>query len=371
MARIGFRRWRRTGLDLTDRQEQVLRLIERGLTNGQIATELGITLDGVKFHVSEILAKLDVGSREEAVQVWRTSARGSAFTFPFALRVLGLAGAAMVGAAVVILIVSVVRRGEETQPAAPATVAPGATPSEVAIATQSPNSNCPPPRTPTPTPPPGSTEVPVPPEDGPGAVRFFDRWYWPVTDSASLPLPATLVGPQFAEVCFVRPRMVPTPSGGDQPRDGDSSIESHEVGSPIFEVVGYEPTFRLAVEITGVWFLFEAREPGNGQTAADILDLDGKVERIEILGPLVADLRAVIDDPPTIDSLISGLLASPLAPMVGRGPGEEPVWIRFVFLDGTATTRPLVLSDPPRLDGFILVSDEFVGPIVAALEGAQ
>ena len=53
---------------LTPRQWQVLALLREGLSNEQIALRLGISLDGVKFHVSEILGKLGVGSRNEAAQ---------------------------------------------------------------------------------------------------------------------------------------------------------------------------------------------------------------------------------------------------------------------------------------------------------------
>jgi DNA-binding NarL/FixJ family response regulator len=53
---------------LTPRQWQVLELLREGLTNEQIAGRLGISADGAKFHVSEILGKLGVGSRDEAAQ---------------------------------------------------------------------------------------------------------------------------------------------------------------------------------------------------------------------------------------------------------------------------------------------------------------
>lgn len=56
---------------LTARQREVLDLIARGKTNGEIAEQLGITLDGAKFHVREILAKLRVDSRDEAAAWWR------------------------------------------------------------------------------------------------------------------------------------------------------------------------------------------------------------------------------------------------------------------------------------------------------------
>ncbi len=53
---------------LTPRQWQVLSLLREGLSNEQIALRLGISLDGVKFHVSEILGKLGVSSRNEAAR---------------------------------------------------------------------------------------------------------------------------------------------------------------------------------------------------------------------------------------------------------------------------------------------------------------
>lgn len=59
--------------DLSERQREVLDLIARGRTNPEIARELGISLDGVKYHVREILGRLDVTSREEAAALWRRS----------------------------------------------------------------------------------------------------------------------------------------------------------------------------------------------------------------------------------------------------------------------------------------------------------
>lgn len=61
----------RTRDELTERQRDVLRLIAKDKTNPQIADALGMTLDGAKFHVSEILTKLDVSTREEAAAWWR------------------------------------------------------------------------------------------------------------------------------------------------------------------------------------------------------------------------------------------------------------------------------------------------------------
>ena len=55
---------------LTPREWEVLELLRAGLTNEQIAERLGISYDGAKFHVSEIITKLGVRSRYEAA-AWR------------------------------------------------------------------------------------------------------------------------------------------------------------------------------------------------------------------------------------------------------------------------------------------------------------
>jgi len=55
-------------VQLTPRQREVLRLIERGHTNGEIAERLGISLQGAKWHVRELLGKLGAESREELIE---------------------------------------------------------------------------------------------------------------------------------------------------------------------------------------------------------------------------------------------------------------------------------------------------------------
>jgi NarL family two-component system response regulator LiaR len=57
------------GYDLTPREREVLTLMVRGLRNADIAAELVIGLSTAKFHVSNILSKLGVSSRAEAVAV--------------------------------------------------------------------------------------------------------------------------------------------------------------------------------------------------------------------------------------------------------------------------------------------------------------
>lgn len=55
------------GETLTPREREVLLLVAEGLPNKTIARELGISEHTAKFHVGSLLAKLDAGSRTEAV----------------------------------------------------------------------------------------------------------------------------------------------------------------------------------------------------------------------------------------------------------------------------------------------------------------
>jgi DNA-binding NarL/FixJ family response regulator len=59
---------------LTEREHEVLQLVAQGLPNKTIASRLKISEHTVKFHVGSILAKLDAGSRTEAVT--RAARRG-------------------------------------------------------------------------------------------------------------------------------------------------------------------------------------------------------------------------------------------------------------------------------------------------------
>ena len=57
--------------ELSGRQQEVLGLMAEGRTNYEIAEALDLSLEGAKYHVSEILGKLGVDSREEAIAWWR------------------------------------------------------------------------------------------------------------------------------------------------------------------------------------------------------------------------------------------------------------------------------------------------------------
>jgi DNA-binding NarL/FixJ family response regulator len=53
---------------LTERERQILILLAKGLSNKEIAKQMGLSLQTVKTHVSHILQKLNVRSRAEAAR---------------------------------------------------------------------------------------------------------------------------------------------------------------------------------------------------------------------------------------------------------------------------------------------------------------
>ena len=58
---------RRTPTPLTVREQQVLRALAIGLTYGQVAAELGVSLNTIRVHVRSIYGKLAVRSKTAAV----------------------------------------------------------------------------------------------------------------------------------------------------------------------------------------------------------------------------------------------------------------------------------------------------------------
>jgi len=101
----GYRRHRR-GWQLNERQRRVLDALVEGRTNAEIAVRLGITVDGAKWHVGELLAQTGLSDRQALARWWveeREKRRQPAF-LPGLIRWrrIGLAGSVVVAAAVLV-----------------------------------------------------------------------------------------------------------------------------------------------------------------------------------------------------------------------------------------------------------------------------
>ena len=109
---------------LTDRELEVLRLIRQGMSNPEIGDRLSIARETVKWHVSEILSKLGVETREEAAALVLGEAPGDGFRarfggVPLLLRIASGGFIAATVAAVALLGFSVLQAdssGSESEP---------------------------------------------------------------------------------------------------------------------------------------------------------------------------------------------------------------------------------------------------------------
>lgn len=127
----------------TGRQREVLDLLARGRTNAQIADSLGVSLDGAKWHVREIMAELDAPTREDAAEYWRAynglPSRFSRFAHGLVglsfLRGAALAGGAIAAVGFAVAVTFVAFGGDEpSRPAGPETTAtPGASATAAAL----------------------------------------------------------------------------------------------------------------------------------------------------------------------------------------------------------------------------------------------
>jgi DNA-binding CsgD family transcriptional regulator len=67
----------RTEQRLSPRETEVLAKAARGMTNGQVAADLKVSIHAVKFHLASIYRKLGVANRTEAAVVYLQSRQGA------------------------------------------------------------------------------------------------------------------------------------------------------------------------------------------------------------------------------------------------------------------------------------------------------
>jgi DNA-binding CsgD family transcriptional regulator len=70
-SREGYH-WQSRPWQPSELQERVLEGVARGLTNAEIAAEVGISPDGVKWHVSRVLAETGLEGRSNLALWWQS-----------------------------------------------------------------------------------------------------------------------------------------------------------------------------------------------------------------------------------------------------------------------------------------------------------
>jgi Response regulator containing a CheY-like receiver domain and an HTH DNA-binding domain len=124
---------------LTAREHEVLDLVREGQTNPQIAKRLEISLETVKHHVSEILSKLDVPTREAAAE-WALEKGGgldrlSALGLMAKVTLVAAAAVALVGTGVLAWVIAFGPGGDSEENSAIETwlAAPAEPPADCAV----------------------------------------------------------------------------------------------------------------------------------------------------------------------------------------------------------------------------------------------
>ena len=170
---------------LTPAEWRVLDELRAGGTNVEIAVRLGVSPDAVKFHISNMLAKLGLEDRQQLASWDRDPERGrlrALLAIPVALGSLarplvwlGAGTAVLAGAAAIAVVLVVVSVSDDAVP-----VIPLATPTPISPtvgATSSPQPA--PPSTVSPTPTPQETPTPAPtatPSPTTSATPYSHRW---------------------------------------------------------------------------------------------------------------------------------------------------------------------------------------------------
>lgn len=169
---------------------------------------------------------------------------------------------------------------------------------------------------------------------------------------------ATLTGRSVGEVrCRIADTVV-DPAYVFQ--DGDAAFLA--VGTRLREIRGYDPGLRIAAESDDGWVLYEAVDQPDATTAADLLDIDGRVTRLDLLGGPDGDqVVATVTAPAEVDRLVSVLLA---APLVERRPEtDENAYFLLITLDDGTTVRRAWWRDAGLMQPRIVVPPELAAAL--------
>lgn len=147
-------------------------------------------------------------------------------------------------------------------------------------------------------------------------------------------------------------------------KNGDSAIL--EIGTPVYEVVGYAPEFRLAADTGYGIVIYEASRNPNAVTGGDLLDIENKVSYITLnseedgLTPL-----GKIDDADKVEEIISDILDAPIDMDITRDY-DNRYFIEFHLIDGSSVIRNL-LTESGLIGDDIHIDDALVETLTACV----
>ncbi len=167
--------------------------------------------------------------------------------------------------------------------------------------------------------------------------------------------------------------------GGHFHQDGDATYLNP--GTPVYEVKGYAPEFRLAALEDGRARLFEADTNTAAKTGEDLLDIRGKVtfidinsemNSIKVLGTKEEDEEDVvlgtIEEGRAVERFVELVLESPVDQ--GRRDHEGPrYFLNFRLADGTSVVRAFWLESGELSRG--IMTDPLVATLVRSALGKE
>ena len=136
-------------------------------------------------------------------------------------------------------------------------------------------------------------------------------------------------------------------------------------GTPVYEVKGYAPKFRLAALEDGRVRLFEADTHPGAKVGEDLLDIRGKVAAIDILSS--KDGRMVlgtIDEDRAVERFVEEVLEAPVDQEGGGHEGER-YFLWFRLADGTSVVRSFWMDSGELSRG--IMTDPIVASTVSSV----
>jgi hypothetical protein len=218
--------------------------------------------------------------------------------------------------------------------------------------------------------PPGGSDPSACPSGGGNAiidwVDFFklDGVMYDADIAYSYELTKADIGPIYAETRCKLSDVVTDPDY--RSRDGDAGFL--EPGTKIYELKGYDPSFRLVARSSGEWRIYESLFAEHVGHARELFDLEGKVEYIGVNS--VRDGRTelgAIRDRIQVDRLVEMFLSSPVDQDREPGDYDNQKFVAFHLKDGSVTARAFYPGDAWVGHG-ISVPEEFVRAIEEAAE---